>query len=75
MAISGYLGYLELSLAISGYLGLSLAILGGLCQVSSIRVPKEAGKSKLLKFETFPFFFVLPTGVIEELALLKMACF
>ena len=32
----------------------------------------EAGESKLLPFETFPFFFfVSPTGVIEELALLK----
>ena len=66
------LGYLWLSLAISGYLGLSLAILGGLCQVSSIRVPEDAGERKLLQFKLFCyFFFLLPTGVIEELALLK----
>ena len=52
-------GYLWLSLAISGYLGLSLAILGGLCQASSIRVPDDAGERKLLHFKLFPSFFCM----------------
>ena len=47
-----------LSLAISGYLGLSLAILGCLFQVSSIRGPEDAGERKLLQFKLFCFFFV-----------------
>ena len=64
-AILGYLwlslaisGYLLLSLAISGYLWLSLTILGYFYQVSSIRVQVKAGGSKLLLFQTFPFFFL-----------------
>ena len=70
-------GYLRLSQAISVYLCLSLIISGCFYQVSSIRVQVEEGESKLLPFETFPcffffIFFLLLTGVIEELALLKI---
>ena len=69
----GIPGLYPVKYAILGYLWLSLAILGGLCQVSSIRVPEDAGERKLLQFKLFcSFFFVSPTGVIEELALLKM---
>ena len=72
-AISGYLRYLRLSQAISGYLGCSQAILGVLrlswaimgnndylwLTLSSIRVQEEAAASKLLLFETFPYFFFI----------------
>ena len=61
------LGYLEISQAISGYLRISriilgylklyiLTIYGYLYQVQSSNVQLEAGESKLLLLENFPFF-------------------
>ena len=61
------LGYLWLSWAISGHLGRFM---------SSIKYQGARGcrREKVIAIQTFPFFFffVWPTGVIEELALLKM---
>ena len=59
------LGYLWLSWAISGHLGRFM---------SSIKYQGARGcrREKVIAIQTFPFFFfVSPTGVIEELALLK----
>ena len=62
MGLSGtiwdYLELSELSETILDYMGLSRT-----------KVQIKAGESKLLLFETFGVF--LPTGSIEELALLK----
>ena len=64
--------YLGLSGTILDYLGLSGTIWNYL-GLSWTREQVEAGETKLLVSETFWFFFFLrPTGSIEELALLKI---